>query len=527
MKHLLATFALLLSIGIAPLISQNADEIKAIDAMIASSKISYDGENYDLAIDQAAKAYKLAKPFGDQLRMAKALQREAMGLMAKTKKVKASRKAAQTKLEESLALLTDAQYRSWRINGLKLLEKLAKLNKDSEAATRYRLQISELENLIAAERSEKRIKAQSNKLAAKTEALESKAAELEDKTISLAKTTESLSDRVSSLAVERKALTRRIKSLNEEQLEAELLIEMEQRRVDSLSFKSLLDSMTLSEQNLRLSEQATQLQLQENAIALQASKRNTYLALLALLGLGAAALGFRYRGMKQHNEELKIKNEIIEAEKAKSEELLLNILPSMVAQELKMNGEAKARRYNSATVLFTDFVNFSGISKELSAEKIVDLLDRYFKIFDEIITKYNLEKIKTIGDAYMAVGGLPNADVGSPVNVVNAALEIQKLLERHKKEATKRGEVFFEARIGIHTGPLVAGVVGSKKFAFDIWGDTVNVAARLETGSLPGKVNISAATYALIKDQFECESRGEVPVKNIGSVEMYFVKKAV
>ena len=194
---------------------------------------------------------------------------------------------------------------------------------------------------------------------------------------------------------------------------------------------------------------------------------------------------------------------------------------------MKVNGVAKAQKYDNATVLFSDFINFSAIAESLTPEKLVRQLDFYFKTFDEIIGKYQLEKIKTIGDAYMCVGGLPQENANNPLEMVKAALEIQAKLEQLKTERSAKGEPFFEARIGIHTGPLVAGVVGSRKFAYDVWGDTVNVAARLESKSEAGKVNISSATYKQIKSIFACEFRGKIPIKNRGEVDMYFVKGLV
>ena len=162
-------------------------------------------------------------------------------------------------------------------------------------------------------------------------------------------------------------------------------------------------------------------------------------------------------------------------------------------------------------------------AKQLPPDKLVHDLHHAFQNFDRIIGKYNIEKIKTIGDAYMCAGGIPD-DKGHPRDVVKAALEIQQFLNTWNKEKRKNGEPPFEARIGIHTGPLVAGVVGSRKFAYDIWGDTVNVASRMETSGEVGRVNISASTFSFVKDEFACEYRGKVPAKNVGDVEMYFVK---
>jgi len=209
-------------------------------------------------------------------------------------------------------------------------------------------------------------------------------------------------------------------------------------------------------------------------------------------------------------------------EKHKSDNLLLNILPAEVAEELKAKGTAAAKHFDNVTVLFTDFKSFTTISETLSPQELVGELHTCFKAFDEICTKYSIEKIKTIGDAYLAVCGLPLADEKHAENVVNAALEIQEFMANRSKEM---GAKTFEIRIGINSGSVVAGIVGVKKFAYDIWGDTVNTAARMEQNSEAGKINISETTYALVKDQFTCEYRGEIDAKNKGKLKMYFVEK--
>lgn len=216
-------------------------------------------------------------------------------------------------------------------------------------------------------------------------------------------------------------------------------------------------------------------------------------------------------------------NRVIAAEKRKSDELLLNILPAEVAQELKESGTAKTKNYERATVLFADIKNFTGAAEKMSAEKLVQEIDHYFKNFDEIITRYKIEKIKTIGDAYLCVGGLPIADSDNANHVVSAAWEMQEFVEKAKAERQQRGEIYFEIRVGIHTGPLIAGIVGLRKFAYDIWGDTVNIAARMEQHGEEGRINISSATHALVKDKFRCTYRGKVEAKNKGEIDMYFV----
>jgi class 3 adenylate cyclase len=209
-------------------------------------------------------------------------------------------------------------------------------------------------------------------------------------------------------------------------------------------------------------------------------------------------------------------------EKKKSDDLLLNILPEEVAAELKITGRTTPRSYELATVMFTDFVNFTEKSEKLSPEELVTVIDTCFKKFDEIITRHHLEKIKTIGDAYLCVSGLPDARDHNAVNAVRAALEIVDAIRILKLNDMQN--VYFNIRIGIHTGPLVAGVVGDKKFAYDIWGDTVNTAARMEQNSESNKINISQSTYELVKDKFSCIFRGKQPAKNKGMIEMYFVE---
>lgn len=221
--------------------------------------------------------------------------------------------------------------------------------------------------------------------------------------------------------------------------------------------------------------------------------------------------------------ELRLAAKKLEEEKRLTEKLLLNILPIEVAKELKHRGKVEPINYESVSVLFTDFKNFTQLSENLTPKQLVDELDYCFSYFDEIIEKHNLEKLKTIGDSYMACGGIPNANSTHAIDTVLAALEIQAFMQQRKERKNKNNTPYWEIRIGIHSGPLMAGVIGQKKFAYDVWGDTVNIASRMESSGVPGTINISQATFELIKDYFECHCRGKIPAKNKGNLDMYLV----
>ena len=223
------------------------------------------------------------------------------------------------------------------------------------------------------------------------------------------------------------------------------------------------------------------------------------------------------------NEEIESQKEIIEKEKERSEALLLNILPKEIAEELKHNPNLPPRSYDQVSVIFTDFKGFTQAAEQLTPEELIDELAECFSEFDSICEKWNLERIKTMGDAYMCAGGVPTTNYTNPVDAVNAAMEMQEVIEQLKQKKILQGRPYFEMRLGIHTGPVVAGVVGKKRFAYDIWGDTVNLAARMESSGEVGRVNISEYTYSLVRDYFFCSYRGKIEAKNKGEVDMYFV----
>ncbi len=223
-------------------------------------------------------------------------------------------------------------------------------------------------------------------------------------------------------------------------------------------------------------------------------------------------------------EKLNSLNAALEIEKQKSESLLLNILPSEIAEELKHTGKVKPVYHSLATILFTDFEGFSSISGLMTPEDLVEELDYCFSAFDRIIERHHLEKLKTIGDSYMCGGGIPMPSKDHPFHVVLAALEIQEFMESRKAQKAKLNSPYWHIRIGIHSGPLLSGVIGKKKFLYDVWGDTVNLASRMESSGVAGRVNVSKSTYELVKEVFDAEYRGKIAAKNMGEVDMYLIQ---
>ncbi len=444
------------------------------------------------------EAYRLAQKAGSNEGMAIALHEGAKALIESGKSPVRSRAKAVRMLRESIELTTDASLKS------KNRELLASMNPNVPKPP---------EN--------------SGVMAVETPKLpEAVLKIMEDNLPGSEKRRNDMNAQISSLNLEKNALEKamrakekELEALTEAQLRQQFLLARQQNLLDSLSIHVLGDSLLLTRQAMEIQERDSKLALQNS--------RNI------LLGLGAVAIliiaiGLYMRSitLKRLNKLLEQKNHDIAMAQERSDELLLNILPAAVADELKANGVAAARQHDMVTVLFTDFVDFSRVAANMAPAQLVKELDFCFRAFDEISGRYQLEKIKTIGDAYMCAGGLTPGDDRHAVRVVLAALEMREFVENLKAEKQKINAPFFDVRIGIHSGPAVSGVVGTHKFAYDIWGNTVNLAARMEEGSVPGKVNVSGATYSLVKDDFTFTSRGPIPAKNVGNIDMYFVEPA-
>ena len=263
-------------------------------------------------------------------------------------------------------------------------------------------------------------------------------------------------------------------------------------------------------------------QAHEEEVQANTKQRNVLIGIGSFIFLLALGLWSRLSFIRKSKAKLQI-------ERDRSENLLLNIFPEEIANELKEKGKSMARDFEMVSILFSDFIGFTEASSKLSAQDLVSEINICFEAFDGIMGKYGIEKIKTIGDAYMAAGGLPVPSDDSLKNTVLAALEMQAFISKRKLEMDAIGKHSFEMRVGIHTGSVVAGIVGVKKFQYDIWGDAVNTASRMESNGELGKVNISKHSYELIKDdaQFTFEKRGKIQAKGKGEIDMYFVEMSV
>ncbi len=317
-------------------------------------------------------------------------------------------------------------------------------------------------------------------------------------------------------------ISRASKILAELDFQSENYKEAYEHQAMYVQFKDSMDVETVSMNRLERAQAELEAVQANNKLEVQALKRKREQTALWAVGATALLLILIILGGYGRYRYIKKTNKTISEERDRAEKLLLNILPKETAQELQNNGRVVAKRFDAVTVLFTDFKSFTKHAESLDPEKLVQSLDHYFGYFDSLMDKYGLEKIKTVGDAYMCASGLPFPSRDHAHRVVEAAMEMLEFVEASKSDPAE-DHIPFEVRIGINSGPVVAGIVGTKKFAYDIWGDTVNIASRMESTSEVGKINIAEQTYQLIKDEFQCEYRGKIDVKNRGKLNMYFL----
>ncbi len=459
----------------------------------------YAGE-YEKAIENADEAGKLASNLKLPELRANALNREGKALMF------IGKRKAGAQFEQSLKVLKDSR----SDNKTLALDNLNNLRTLAERAGRERV-VRELDEKIAKLKSEGNaaVRSGETRQAMPTEASATQKQIIESQNRFRENEAKFLEESqvLQAQLAEQKA---RLEQMTQEQMKTAMVVMQQRVLLDSVFFSRGMDSLAVSNANLALREAD--------------SNRKFNYAIMGVLFLLAGGATFSYFRAHQNTKVLEEKNKTIREEQQRSENLLLNILPSLVADELKAKGKTQARYFEEVSVLFADFVGFSQIAEQLTPQQLVSELDTCFQKFDEIIAKHNLEKIKTIGDAYMCAGGLPDGGGAQLRDMVSAAKDMQAWLFEWNASRDKAGLPRFDARIGIHCGPVVAGVVGSKKFAFDIWGDTVNIAARIEQSGEGGRINISGAAYAGVKEMFPCHYRGKISAKNKGDIDMYFVE---
>ncbi len=464
---------------------------------------------FAFAEEFADKTATLAKQMGEREFQAIALNRKGKAMDKQEKKGFFGKDKAINQFKTSLELLSNNKSR----NNTLILDNLESLKQIYVKNNRNK-EVAEIENKIAQVKgsgtaantiesnAKKQLQSEVNNLQQQNQQLKQQNVDANSTQLKLLQQSQSLTK---SLADRESAIS----AMSQEQLKSEVMLMQQNQLVDSLSSFNRLNLMELENKEIALKEEK--------------ANRNLFLAIAAIVLLAALGLLFAFFRQRVFNKVLAEKNVAIKTEKERSEDLLLNILPVLVANELKAKGFTEAKYYENVTVLFADFVNFSQISEKLTPQQLVAELDFCFKAFDDIMQLYGLEKIKTIGDSYMCAGGLPEPDSDNATRVVAAAIAMRTFLKTWNVARTKEHKPAFNARFGIHTGPVVAGVVGSKKFAFDIWGDTVNIASRMESGSTSNKINISGDTYLVVKDDYTCDYRGKIAAKNKGEIDMYFV----
>ncbi len=490
-------------------------------------QISYDlaqalmnGRNFGEAADMAYQAYELAIQLGEK-RMAS----DAILLSGDAQYRRKKYPEASARLLEAWNTARNYGHRDVAIAAAERLMNINKEQKNLAEALKWSQEMIQYlrENTgrgTTGGDALRRLESQIAALEAENRSLKEQIAQLSSKTQEIESAYKQQIQQVQ--AISQQELGKREAEITLTRRQADSLEDVKNRLLKTMTESQMIDSMIKAQQEREIQRQkaiAAQLEVERQK---SEAARNLLLVVSAVILIIAALLFLLYQGKQRTARALAAKNRIIEEERKRSDELLLNILPPAVAQELKTKNKVAARKYEEATVMFIDFVGFTHTAEKLTPEQLVSELDYCFTSFDRIIGQYRIEKIKTVGDAYICASGLSDKNA-SPSDMVKAALQIQDFLLHLKAERMSQGLPYFEARVGIHTGPVVAGVVGEKKFAYDIWGDTVNTAARVEQACDPGRVNVSESTYWKAKYEFEWLPRGVISTKNKAPMEMYYV----
>lgn len=478
-----------------------------VEKLVAVSEAAMSTGDFEKAYNLAEEASDFAKRINAPYLRAKALNRQGKALMNLSKrKGLFGKEKPQSKFNQSIEILRKSGKSNDPLvfDGLEQMRQLAEKSGDIATVEKLNAEISRAKNGDAGKMPETRqeLKEELNTLL--TELSRNRIAK--DTTKAFAARLMQESQQLQQQLLEKENA---INQMTEGQMKVELMLMQQHQLLDSLLYRSRVDSLMLSNQNLALGEAK--------------ASRNFSFAIAAVLLLLTGGILYGLLRERRNTRILAEKNKIIEIERQRSDKLLLNILPESVASELKSSGSTSARFFDDVAVLFADFVNFTQIAERITPQQLVSDLDTCFREFDRIMENYGLEKIKTIGDAYLCAGGL-SGNGNQTVQMVNAARDMQSWLQEWNAERELKKLPVYEARIGIHSGSVVAGVVGARKFAFDIWGDTVNIAARIEQAGEAGRINLSGSAFHALNNQVACEFRGKIPVKNKGEIDMFFVK---
>lgn len=491
------------------------------------------GSNSSKASSFAHRAFTLASELKDEGMMARASMMDGQALLKER-----NLSAAKTRFKECVDHAAKDNDLDLATKAYDALEDIAKRSNNYSEAYAYS------EQAVALLKSKKGIKSSSSdantarthvsedekkRLQYEIEDLEDILAQLSKERDALVKDKSQFSEKEKKLSqqteIAKSEVTVKEQQLMTAQEEKEAAIQRTARRdkmLTRLSKQMLADSLVYMQDLQKKNDQISEIEIQAEK---SKNLRNLFFA-ISIGGLAIAGLFLKlFIDNRKAKTRLEDKNKIIQLSQERSDELLHNILPEPIARELKEKNEVKASLHEDVSVLFSDFTNFTQISEKLTPDQLVREIDHCFRAFDTIISFYHIEKIKTIGDAYMCAAGLIDKKSNAK-KLVQAALEIQEFLAEYKAEKISKGEPYFEARIGIHNGPVVAGVVGRNKFAYDIWGDAVNTASRMETNCEPGKINISESVYWQVKYDFNCAYRGKIAAKNKGEIDMYYVERS-